>query len=217
MLEYLIRKPITESKNPPLLVLLHGYGSNEQDLFSFASELPDELLIVAARAPLTLGFGSYAWYSINFEMDFDDKNDKRGDTNQAKESILKIEYFIDEIIEKHQVNKQKVFLLGFSQGCILSYAVGLRNPNKIQHVLALSGYINPALIPQNLNREQVENINFFISHGTVDQVLPVDWARKSLPILDTLNIEYNYNEYPVGHGINPQNFKDLKNWIVERL
>ncbi len=217
MLEYLIQEPKIASENPPLLILLHGYGSNEQDLFSFASELPDELLIISAKAPLTLGYGSYAWYSINFEVDFDNTNDKRGDTKQAKESILKIEELLDFVIQKYHVNPKKVFLLGFSQGSILSYAVGLRNPNKIQHVLALSGYINPEIIPNSLTKESVKHIGFFISHGTVDQVLPVDWARNSLPILDTLEIEYDYKEYNVGHGINPQNFNDLKNWINNKL
>ncbi len=46
--------------------MLHGYGSNEEDLFSFAQELPDELLIISASAPLSLGFGSYAWYNHTF-------------------------------------------------------------------------------------------------------------------------------------------------------
>ncbi|MEE9350254.1 MAG: phospholipase [Flavobacteriaceae bacterium] len=217
MLEYIKREPIIKSDNPPLLILLHGYGSNEQDLFSFASQLPDDLLIISAKAPLTLGFGSYAWYSINFEVDFDSRNDKRSDTKQAKESIEKIEYFIDTIIRKYKVNTKKVFLLGFSQGSILSYAVALRNPDKIPYIIALSGYINSDLIPKNITKDAVKNLNFFISHGNVDQVLPIEWARKSLPILNTLEIKYQFNEYPVGHGVNPQNFNDFKEWIIDKL
>ena len=66
-LKYIIRKPTKESENPPLLILLHGYGSNERDLFSFAEELPEELLIVSAQAPYEMGHGGYAWYAINFD------------------------------------------------------------------------------------------------------------------------------------------------------
>ena len=55
-LEYLVRQPKISIQKPPLLILLHGFGSNEQDLFSFADELPDELLIISARAPLSIGF-----------------------------------------------------------------------------------------------------------------------------------------------------------------
>jgi len=65
-LEYKIREPKIPTDNPPLLILLHGYGSNEDDLFSFAPELPEEFLIISARAPLTLGVDSYAWYTHPF-------------------------------------------------------------------------------------------------------------------------------------------------------
>ena len=215
MLEYKIRKSNIE--NPPLLILLHGYGSNDDDLFSFASELPKELLIISARAPLSLGYGSYAWYSINLEMNFDGTTDKRSNLDEARESLVKIEEFIEEIKGKYNVNREKVFVLGFSQGAILSYALAMRNPKKINNILALSGYINKELIPKDLAPETCKELNFFISHGTVDQVLPIDWSRESLPILDSLKINYIFNEYSVGHGVNPQNFVDFKNWIVEKL
>ena len=66
-LHYIVREPKQATENPPLLILLHGYGSNEQDLFSFAEELPDNLLIVSAQAPHSMEFGAYAWYAINFD------------------------------------------------------------------------------------------------------------------------------------------------------
>ena len=66
-LEYKIQEPKIKLDKNPLLLLLHGYGSNEADLFSFASELPDKYYIVSARAPYDLQYGSYAWYAINFD------------------------------------------------------------------------------------------------------------------------------------------------------
>lgn len=217
MLEYIKKEPKTKNKKPPVLILLHGYGSNEEDLFSFSSELPQELLIISAKAPLSIGYGAYAWYSIDFEMDFNRGNDKRGNINQAKESLQKIEELIDYIIVKYKVNKDKIFLLGFSQGAILSYALAMRNPTKIKNIISLSGYINNELIPQDLSIEDCKKLDFFISHGNVDQVLPIDWSRNSLPILNSLKIKYTFNEYPVGHGVNPQNFNDFKNWIIDKL
>ena len=211
MLEYLIRK--STIKNPPLLVMIHGYGSNKEDLFSFAKELPKELLIISIQAPLSLGFGSYAWYSINFDA----SANKFSDLNEARESLNKIELFLETIKVKYAVNSDNIFVLGFSQGAILSYALALRNPSKINNIIALSGYLNTDLIPKDLTPDTCKNLDFFISHGTVDQVLPIDWVRNSLPILDQLEIKYAYNEYPVGHGINPQNFNDFKIWIENKL
>ncbi|QNM86660.1 phospholipase [Polaribacter pectinis] len=210
-LHYIVREPKKSVENPPLLILLHGYGSNEQDLFSFAEELPENLLIVSAQAPLSMGFGAYAWYSINF----DDKNGKFSDLKEAKESIDKIALFIDDIKKKYNTNADKTFLLGFSQGAILSYSLSFFYPNKVQHVIALSGYINTELLPENISKEITTN--YYCSHGSVDQVLPVDWARKSKPFLDKLGFENVYSEYPVGHGVAPQNFYSFKNWIEKNL
>jgi len=210
-LHYLVREPKKTIENPPLLILLHGYGSNEQDLFSFAEELPDDFLIVSAQAPHSLGFGSYAWFAINF----DEINGKFSDLEQAKESLDKIALFIDEIKEKYKTNPDKTFLLGFSQGAILSYSLSFFYPNKVQNVIALSGYINDELLPESISKEI--KTNYYSSHGTVDQVLPIEWARKSKPFLDNLGFNSEYSEYPVGHGVAPQNFFSFKKWIEERL
>ena len=60
------------------------------------------------------------------------------------------------------------------------------------------------------------NLKIFASHGTADQVIPVNWARKSPAILEGLGIKTTYKEYPIGHGVSPQNFYDLKSWLLEK-
>ena len=212
-LEYKIRKPKSNIKNPPLLLLLHGHGSNEDDLFSFASELPDDLFIVSARAPLTISYGSYSWYTINFDMN----NGKFSDTDEALESKEKISTFIDELTTEYRVDTSNIFLLGFSQGTILSYAVALSYPEKVKHVVALSGYLNLDLIPKSLDKEKLKHLDFYISHGTVDQVIPVEWAQNAPPFLNNLEVKNSYKEYMVGHGVTPQNFYDFKKWIEDRI
>ena len=68
-LHYLVKEPKIKKDKNPLLLLLHGYGSNEEDLFSFANELPEEYYVISARAPYDMMYGSYAWYAINFDAD----------------------------------------------------------------------------------------------------------------------------------------------------
>ena len=212
-LEHLVRQPGKSKGKAPLLLMLHGYGSNEEDLFSFASELPEELLIISARAPLTLGFGSYAWYTIHFDRD----SANFSDIPQALSALSTIDRFLDEVLEYYQVDPERIFLLGFSQGTILSCAYALNHPGKVHHVVALSGYINNQLIRGPLKAGAFTDLDFFVSHGSVDQVIPVDWARKTGPFLDNLKIPFTYREYPVGHGVAPQNFYDLLHWVQERL
>ena len=119
LLTFVEKLPKLPAENPPLLILLHGYGSNELDLFSFANELPETLVIVSLRAPYEMGHGGYAWYDINL----DSNNNKFSDLNQARKSLQKITTTIDYIKTKHNTNPNNTFLLGFSQGAILSYAL----------------------------------------------------------------------------------------------
>jgi len=212
-LKYIVKQPTEILPTTPLLILLHGYGSNEEDLFSFAGELPDDLLIISARAPQNLGMGSYAWYTINFN----NTQGKFSDIPEAIEARELIATFIKEIQKKYNIPPHNTFLLGFSQGTILSYSVALNYPSIVQKVVALSGYVNPDLLPENIETIDYSKLDFFISHGSVDQVIPAEWANKAPLFLNQLNIKNCYTEYPVGHGVAPKNFYDFKSWINERL
>ncbi|MFE3866692.1 alpha/beta hydrolase [Flavobacterium sp. LS2P90] len=210
-LEYLVREPKIKLDKNPLVLLLHGYGSNEEDLFSFATELPEEYYIVSARAPYNMQYGAYAWYAINFDAD----ENKFSDHEQAKISRDLIAQFIDELIQTYPIDSKNVTLVGFSQGSILSYAIALSHPEKIQRVVALSGYVSEPILEENYLRNDLSKLKIFHSHGTADQVIPVEWARKTKPFLEKLGINSTYKEYPVGHGVAPQNFYDFKNWLLE--
>lgn len=210
-LNHLVREPKIKLDKNPLLLLLHGYGSNEEDLFSFASELPEEYFVVSVRAPYELGYGSYAWYAINFDAD----ENKFSDIPQAQQSRDLITNFIDELIANYPIDSNKVTLIGFSQGTILSYAIALSYPEKIQRLVAMSGYLNSEMAKPNFEDNDFSNLKIFASHGSEDQVVPIDWARKAAPILTQLGIEVVYKEYPIGHGVAPQNFYDFKNWLQQ--
>lgn len=210
---FYVKRPSSLQSNAPLVIMCHGYGSDENDLFSFAQELPEELFIISLRAPYRMQPFGNAWYAINFDA----VQGKWSNNEQAKESVNLIAEFIDYACTNYPVDKNNVTLLGFSQGTILSYAVALNYPTKVKNVVALSGYINKDIIPDNLDTEDFKHLNFYCSHGTVDQVIPVDWARKTPTFLKALNINHVYSEYPVGHGVAPQNFHDFKDWLKKYI
>ncbi|MEZ4788020.1 MAG: alpha/beta fold hydrolase [Flavobacterium haoranii] len=212
-LHYLVREPKEIKEKNPVLILLHGYGSNEEDLFSFASELPEEYFVISVRAPYDLQPYGHAWYAIHFDAD----QNKFSDDEQAKQSRDIIASFVDEICEKYPIDASKVTLIGFSQGAILSCAVALSYPEKISRVVMLSGYLNDKILVEDYTKKDNKHLQFYVSHGTVDQVIPVDWARKTKPFIENLGLPIDYKEYPVGHGVAPQNFFDFKNWLQETL
>jgi phospholipase/carboxylesterase len=208
-LHYIIKEPKIKLDKNPVLILLHGYGSNEEDLFSFATELPETYYVISVRAPYEMGYGSNAWYAINFDAN----ENKFSDIPQAQQSRDLIADFIDELIVKYPIDNKNVTLIGFSQGSILSYAVAVSYPQKIQRVVGMSGYFNSKIAKEGFEKNNFENLKIFSSHGSVDQVVPVSWGRKAQPELSQLGIDIIYKEYPIGHGVSPQNFFDFKTWL----
>lgn len=212
-LHHIIRPPETSGKKAAALFMFHGYGSNEEDLFSFASELPAELCVISVQAPYALPPYGYAWYAIHFDA----VDGKWSDDEQAVESRKKMAAFVDEAVAAYDLDAENITLLGFSQGTILSYALALSYPEKIKNVIALSGCINEKILLEDYEEKDHSHLRFYCSHGSADQVIPVDWARQAPPLLKKLGIEHIYEEFPVGHGVAPQNFYSLLRWLTERL
>lgn len=212
-LVHLIRPSKEIDQTTPLLIMLHGYGSNEEDLFSFATELPENIFIISARAPYPIEPFGHAWYAIHF----DNANGKWSDDEQAIASREKITTFIDEACVAYGLNSDNITLLGFSQGTILSYAVALSYPEKIKNVIGLSGYINVDILADGYADKDHSELKIYASHGQVDQVIPPEWAQRIPDFLDNLEIEHVYEEFPVGHGVAPQNFYSFKKWLEDKI
>lgn len=211
---HLIRPSSGRSVNrPPVLFMLHGYGSNEEDLFSFAAELPEHIFIISIRGPYPLEPFGHAWYDIHF----DNFNGKWSDDEQAVVSRDKILTFIDEACAAYDLDSDNITLLGFSQGTILSYAVALSYPEKIKNVIGLSGYINKDILTDGYADNDYSNLKIYASHGQVDQVIPPEWAQRIPDFLKQLDIEHVYEEFPVGHGVAPQNFYSFKKWLEGKI
>lgn len=157
------------------------------------------------------GSFGYAWYMINFDAD----QNNWSDTQQAIESRDLIMQAIEEACRVYDLDARNVTLLGFSQGSILSMAVALSYPKKIRNVIALSGYLNKDIIKEGYEREH-SMTHFYISHGSSDQVIPVEWARQTPVILDSIGVKCRYEEFPVGHGVSPQNFYSFREWLTQQ-
>ncbi|MGM5629408.1 alpha/beta hydrolase-fold protein [Apibacter raozihei] len=208
MVHYLLREPKSATETPSLILLLHGYGSNEQDLFSFAEELPDDAYVISLRAVRETPMGGFSWYDLDFSG-----GARMTDVQQAVESQEIIIQFITQVHEKFPFDKNSITLLGFSQGAILSFSLALHHPQTFKKVLCLSGYPDPELLKDIDMGTDFSQLEFFISHGKEDPVIPIQWARQFKPICEELDLDFEYHEYEQGHGINAENYYDLLNFL----
>jgi phospholipase/carboxylesterase len=202
LLVYKIRLPKTEQKNPPLLILMHGTGSNEDDMFGYAPYMPDDFMVVSVRAPYTVSQGSYSWYEVKF-ID----NKIIYDKAQAEKSRLDIVDFIENLKEKHHFDEKRVYLGGFSQGAIMSLSVGLTHPEKIAGILALSGRVLEEVKTQAAQSADFAHFRALVLHGTEDQMLPIAYARDTKKLLDSLKINTLYKEMSIGHTTNEETIR----------
>ena len=208
-LKYLINKPSSHQKNLKVIFLLHGYGSNEEDLYSLKEFFPSNFITISLRAPISIGLDSYAWYSINFENDIDRWID-------IDEAIRAKNIIINDILlhlKDLAFTNERVSLLGFSQGAILSWSIGIEYPNLIKNILPLSGFYHSEITETNLIHK--DRLNSFSTHGINDQVIPVDWARRGLQSLIEYNINIEFKEYESGHEINNENLRDVIEWLIK--
>lgn len=212
-LNHIVRPAKAGIEHPAPLFMLHGYGSNEEDLFSFASELPEELFIISIQAPYPIEPFGHAWYAIHFDA----QDGKWSDDKQAIESREKIVAFLDEACNAYGLDASKTTLLGFSQGTILSFSVALSYPEKVKNVVGLSGYINKGILIEGFEDKDHSKLNIYSSHGQVDNVIPLEWAQRTPNFLDKLGIANTFQEYPVGHGVNPQNFYSFREWLTKLI
>lgn len=207
-LQYLVRDPKIKSEHPPVLILLHGVGSNEQDLFSFVHQLPEKYLVISARGPISIGGNHFAWYQVDFSTGKPVFN-----FQQEENSRVTLIKFITQIIEKYSADPNEIYLCGFSQGAIMSYSIGLTRPDLIKGIAVMSGRLLEEIKPSIASQDKLQQLKVFISHGTNDSTLPINYARQSLAYLNLINIHPTYKEYQEGHGINHQMLTDLINWL----
>lgn len=192
----------------PTILTLHGRGSNEQDLIGLASHLPEGLLWISPRAPLALGPDSYEWYRV--------KIIGRPDPDQVASALQTIDHFIDEILTAYPVDPQKLFLLGFSQGSLLSMCYALEHPSRIAGVIAQSGYI-PSHINLEINEKDVKGKAFILTHGQQDTMIPIDWAHTSRDFLQSLGIYPSYYEFQIGHTVSMDSLEVISTWLEKQL
>lgn len=209
---YLVHIPKKYNHNSPLIILLHGYGSNEYDLFSLKEKFPNSMLVISVQGPIMLGYQSFAWYEFNL------LNKIYNNVKQAQSSNLLIIKLIDNLTKKYTFNKNNIWICGFSQGAILAYSLLFNYTNFFKKGILLSGYLELDIINKlKKNDIKYKNMNLFISHGIKDNIIPIIWARKSYVRLKKLNIEITYKEYPGGHTLDKKNYIDMINWIYQKI
>lgn len=218
-IKHVARPPDRKSESPPLLLLLHGVGSHERDLFELAPELDPRFYILSLRGPFDVGPNQFAWYPLRFTPQGPDLDPAH--TEQSRQKLIE---FIDRAADHYQTDPSKVYLFGFSQGAIMSQILLLTNPAPIAGVVAVSGRMLPYLFQEDnplggnlAPKEDLQDIPLFLAHGRQDPVIPVSEGRRSEEIFSRTPVAMTYREYDMPHGIGPDCLREIQMWLEAQL
>lgn len=208
-LHYIIRESKDSANKSPLLILLHGHGSNENDLFGLANSIPDNWNVVSVRGSYKLAENSYRWYDVNMV------NGKIAiNIEQEEESRKKLIQLISKISQKYDVDSQKIVVAGFSQGANMAQSLGLSEPNLIAGFGVFSGRFVEEFIPYISDSIAFKNSKAFISHGSGDNMLPKTYAEENITKLKDLGIQLTYCEDTNAHSISAKQWSEFYKWLA---
>jgi phospholipase/carboxylesterase len=206
-----VRPPATSSAaKSPALILLHGRGTNEDDLLGLIDFLDPRFFVISARAPYRFeeGMGGYTWFGL--------QEIGKPDPEQFGQAYRHLTQFIEDVKTGYPVDPDRVFLFGFSMGSIMSFAVALTRPNAVRGIVAHSGYI-PESVSLQFTWNQLTALSVFVAHGLHDPVVPIQKARRTQELLSKTGADLTYKEYPIAHTISEESLADLSLWLQKKL
>jgi phospholipase/carboxylesterase len=192
------------------LVLFHGRGADENDLFPVLDALDPERHLVGAtpRGPLTLPPGGAHWYALG--------GIGTPEATTFRASFAAASEWLDEFLSEHGIGYERLVLGGFSQGGVMAYALGLGSGRPRPAALTVFSSFIPTVEGFELDLSPPLP-PVAIGHGTLDQVIGVEWGRRARELLESAGAEVLYRETPMYHQLDPRFVRDVSLWLREKL
>ena len=206
--EWTLRVRESKSSSPRLLVLIHGLTGDENVMWVFARNLPEEYWMVAPRAPHAseMEQGGYSWRTDS------DKVEDSLQVDQLRESAKALIGLVDEYAVLVGIDASTFDVMGFSQGAAMSSLLAFLYPERIRKVGILAGFV-PRGLEDLVSQRPLEGKPFFVTHGTKDETVPIERAHASVELLEKAGAQFTYCEDDVGHKVSAACLRALKDFF----
>ena len=208
-LSYLYRPAANGAAEPWLVVLMHGVGSNEADLFGLAEYMPPQCHVLSLRAPIAMGPQNYAWFQFGVTPD----GGRVIEEAQERAARALVEQACVAAAAQLGVPASRTVLGGFSQGGIMSLSMLLTRPELMRAVMVWHSRLLPEVLPLQAPNAALEGRSAWVSHGTIDDVIPLVNAHTIRTHLEKTPVDLTYREYPCRHELHPQELQDSLAWL----
>ena len=203
-LSFISSSPEDDSLSLGVIFLLHGFGANMRDLVDIAPMINQkDFIYIFPNAPFEINSGfnqkAYSWF------DFDN-------LNEIKESEKILENTIEESLSLFNIDKDKIYLGGFSQGGMMTMHADIIHQNLFSGLLILS---STKISQIDLNIDLSINPRVFLAHGVNDSIISINQGQETHRKLISKGLNVEYHEYEMGHQIIEKEIIDIKSWLSE--
>lgn len=191
-----------------LLLLLHGFGSDELQLAAAGAAVDADTLVILPRAPRTVSGGRHGWFRLEFEDD-----DQRIVVEEAQESRDKLGELVDQLQQRKAIAPSATVLAGFSQGGVMAADLALTSPRRLAGFAMLGGRIlaeSEALVTDPAG---LAALRALLLHGRDDRMLAPRWAARADRLLDRLGVPHELRLFEAGHAPTPVMQAELLRWF----
>ena len=206
---------VPEGDGPfPTLVALHGWGASAHDLLGLAPLLHGgEALVLCpqgrTRVPIGPGMDGYGWFPLS--------GGREPDLKEVDAAARALRAFLARALDAYPVDREKLVLLGFSQGGFMAYQLALGEPAGFAGLIALSSWLPEPLAASLAPRPEYADLPTLVIHGTEDPMIPVERGQDSRTALLRLGVPTVYREYEMGHEIKPEALREIAKWLEEKV
>ena len=197
----------------PTIFAMHGWGSNAFDLHGIAPFIAaGRFLVLCPQGPHDVQIGAisgYGWY--------DTKPGAKPDEEKVDAAIAGLRTFINDASGRYPVDRNRIVLVGFSQGGMMAYNLAMRWPDKFAALVGISTAFPDYLFERATNRAAIAKLPTMVQHGRADEMLEMSRARKSVELLRELGAPVTFREYACGHEVCADGVRDLSAFLAEKV
>lgn len=204
--EYTVFLPsnMETGKKYPVIFGLHGIGYTEKGMLSLVEDLKEEFILIGIRGNLTFNEG-YAYYYL--------KSYGNPERELFDSSVENLKEFIENASNQYPIDEDRKYLIGFSQGAILSMSLALVLGDSVKGIVAMNGYI-PEFVKEEFPLRSIQNTSFLITQGEKDEIFPLNVGIENYEYLRQNAGPVKYIIYPTGHEVTTDMKCDLVSWIL---
>jgi len=191
-----------------LLLLIHGYTGDENSMWVFAKDLSHRYAMIAPRAPHPSETTGYSWRPLQPGI-FGRPNLE--DLIPAAEALIRL---VDEYQASVKIEAPTFDVMGFSQGAAMSNVLAFLYPERVGKVGILAGFV-PSGLEEYAAQQPLSGKSIFVTHGTKDEMIPIDRARASMQVLKQAGADVTYCEDVVGHKVSLNCLKSLRQYMED--